>query len=117
MDTRIEPGYCWMTGEPTFEILSVFPDSHALAGHVNQVGRVLPDVVKITLIQTNGRHIAVHLHKNAELDLKKLWKLLIMAELEAHRHRQFLPNYNEEKAIQAHLNQLELLSHPLIGVI
>lgn len=118
MDNRIETGYCCISGEPIFEIIAKHT-SGPLEGHVSQVGPMLPEAVRLNIIQTNGRHIPIRVHKDFidDLDFKELWKVLINGEMEAHDQRQYFPNYNEVKALEAHRNQLELLSHPPIGVL
>jgi len=117
MDRRIEPGYCWVTGEPTHEIMLKYPQSHALAGHVALVGPALPGNKKVVLIQTNGRRIEIVVREGVEFNLKEMWKLLKEAEIETHKHRESLPHYNEAKALESHLNQMKLLSSPPIGVL
>ena len=100
MDTRIEPGHCWVCGEPVHEIIS-WKD-----GHVQRVGARLPEAVPRNILLANGRPVRLTLHKDCPIEVKALWKVLVAAELESRR--QVGPSGEV-----AHQNQLRLLKPPL----
>lgn len=115
---KIQPGHCWASGKEIAEILYRYPQDHPLAGNVNRVGRCYDFAVRVTFLQVNGRTVDLVIHEDHldEIDLNKIWGLLLVAENADFHRRQLFPGYDEEQALDAHTKQLALLS-PLIGIL
>ncbi len=118
MDNRIEPGHCWVSGKEIREIISRWPQSHPLAGHVMEVGKVLPECSQVTFLLTDGCRMTLCIHKDhlKEINLNDLWHTIIEAEQSEYQRRQHFPYYNEGNANQSHQNQLKRICPP-IGIL
>ena len=116
MDKRIEPGYCWISGKPTHEIISHFSGDHPLAGHVERIGEVIPEATRMTLLLTTGDHFAITVLKDHvnELNLNEVWKLIQQGQIHSFEHTK---SSTPEKSLQAHKEQMKMLSNPPIGVL
>lgn len=57
------PGFCKVCGSPTHEIERQFPVGHALAGRARKVGKVLPGVVRVSIVLTSGSFFDIKVHR------------------------------------------------------
>lgn len=94
MDAKLLGNHCWVSGKRLDRIFQ--PE----------------DVVQVTILLLDGRHITISLHKDhvEELNLNILWRQLRESEIFHHEKLKTSP--------QSHKNQMALLAPPLavIGV-
>ncbi len=67
-------GSCTVCDEPVFEILTVYPNDHPLAGEPRSVGRPLDNALRATLVLTDGSTIDLTHCEDCELDLPHIWQ-------------------------------------------
>ena len=115
MDSRLEPGHCWISGKPLNEILATYAQDHPLGGHVYRVGKSLPETIKITLLMLDGRTVDLRIHEDhvREINLNELWHAILDREQFEYENRQHMENYNPELAKKSHENQIKLLCPPI----
>lgn len=74
---KLKPSCCWLTGEELFEVISVFPHDHKLAGHPLKMGKVLPGACRARLLLMDGTNTSVNLHESVADSLRdrliELW--------------------------------------------
>lgn len=123
MDMRFEPGHCWISGKPCFDIISKYANDHKLAGHVLRVGNPHPEAHRVTLLLMNGKNASITVHEDClgevQGKLNELWHTICAGAIQAYIDAPLADHtLNKEKADEAHKNTVkEFANNPPLCVV
>jgi hypothetical protein len=116
------PGCCIVTGEPVFQVITVYPEGHPLAGRPLKIGAPLENALRATLVLLNGVAtvtVAREMLDALSQELPNIWRRVLRTSLYEEENRLMLggaPRSPEEA--RKHQEGLEkLLANIPIGVL
>jgi len=124
MNSNLEPGYCWLSGEQCFEITETFANDHELAGHVRRNGAAYPEAYKVELLLMDGTHTHVTIHESCIHEVKdrlnELWHALIeRTAWEWHNRNALGIKYKTEEQVEKVKQSMirQNVNNPPIGIL
>lgn len=124
MDDRLEPGHCWLSGEPCFEVLERFAQDHPLGGHVRRNGKAFPEACKVELLLVDGTHTHVTIHEDCVGEVKdklnELWHAIMDRTAWEWSNRDKLGvKYKTDEQIQKVIKSIitQTVNNPPIGIL
>ncbi len=123
IDYRIEPGHCWISGKPCFDIVAKYANDHPLAGHILRVGNALPEAWRVTLLLMDGKLLSLTIHQECiglvESKLNEIWHTTCDSAVYSYLHAVDADhNADKDKNDKAHETTVQLFgNNPPIGVV
>ena len=122
MNMNLEPGHCWLSGEPCFEIVGKYAPDHPLAGHVRTIGAAMEEAYCITLLLVDGTftHITIHRDFIGEVknNLNKIWRAIMQrTEWEWQNKKAMGIRHTEDQEKYALKQMSKITNNPPVGIL
>jgi hypothetical protein len=118
-----QQGHCSVSGEPCFDIIETWDQSHPLAGQPRRIGAPHADAVRVTLVLADGTQADITVkHRYVPelyMSLPQVWReIKERTRFDRKQHRAYRqPDFNENQHAQMDAWNLAFNDNVPLGVL